>query len=201
MGNGNAVPRLLVVDDEPDLVDLYSATLSADFEVHAAYGGPEAVELVDDVGYFDVALIDRRMPELSGDEVLTHLHEAAPNCRVAMVTAVEPDFDVMDMPFEEYLVKPVSRAGIRDTVDRLLRLESYREHRRVDYALASKVAALRAHKEPEELEENEEYQELIERLEAIREQLDRATETFGPDEFASAFADIGSEDLRATQSD
>lgn len=201
MGDRNPVPRLLVVDDEPDLVDLFAATLGDDYEVETAYGGPAAVDLIENDGHFDVALIDRRMPELSGDAVLTRLHEVSPDCRVAMVTAVEPDFDVVDMPFDEYLIKPVTRENVRKTVERLLRMQSYRERRREDYALASKVAALRAHKEPEELERNEEYRELLDRLATVRAELDATTEGFGPGDFVTAFADIGSGDLTATQSD
>ena len=201
MGNRQAVPRLLVVDDEPDLVDLYAVTLGADYDVTTAYGGPEAIEHVEEGGHYDVALVDRRMPDVSGDEVLDRLHEVAPECRVAMVTAVEPDFDIVDMPFDEYLVKPISRASIRETVDRLLRLQSYRDQCRRDYAIASKLAALRAHKEPEELEGHEEYQALVEQLETIREELDDTTATFGPNDFAAAFAEIERENVTASQSD
>ena len=200
MGEGNAIPRLFVVDDEPDLVDLYAATLGNDFEVKTAYGGPEAIDIIEQDARFDVALIDRRMPDVSGDEVLERLHDAAPDCRVAMITAVEPDFDVVDMPFDEYLVKPVSRAGVRETVERLLRMQSYREQRREDYALASKLAALQAHKEPEDLEGNDEYEELLERMASVRAELDATAEGFEPGDFVVAFADI-TQDVQATQLD
>jgi len=201
MGQGNAIPRLLVVDDEPDLVDLYEVTLGDDYEVLTAYGGREAVELVEADGRFDVALVDRRMPDVTGDEVLSRLHEQSPECRVAMVTAVEPDFDVVDMPFDEYLVKPITRARVQETVERLLRLQSYREQCREDYALASKVAALRAHKDPEELEANAEYQALLARLEAVRDELDDTASAFEPTDFVAAFSEIGATDARITESD
>ena len=200
MGQRQAVPRVLVVDDEPDLVDLYAITLGTDYDVETAYGGPEAIECIEADGSFDVAVIDRRMPEVSGDDVLARLHDVNPDCRVAMVTAVEPDFDIVDMPFDEYLVKPVSRVSILETVDRLLRLRSYREQCREDYAVASKLAALRAHKEPEELEGNEEYAALAARLEELREDLEETTEPFGPRDFAAAFAQIDRETPPASQS-
>ena len=191
---------MLVVDDEPDLVDLYATNLQGDYEVSTAYGGDDAVELIEAGGEFDVALIDRRMPSVSGDEVLERLHETSPGCRVAMVTAVEPDFDVIDMPFDEYLVKPIRRADIQDTVERLLRLEDYRERRQEGYALASKVAALKAHKDPEELKDNEEYEELVERLEEIRDELDDTAQSFDPTDFAAAYSDIDT-DVRVTPTD
>lgn len=141
------------------------------------------------------------MPGVTGDEVLERLAEVAPDCRVAMVTAVQPDFDVLEMPFDEYLVKPVTRTEVRETVERLLRLKSYRERCREEYALASKVAALRTHKEPATLEDNEEYQAMLERLSALREELDRTAADLTPDDFAAAFADIGGRAPRAPSSD
>ena len=194
-------PSVLVVDDEPDLVDLYATNLREEYEVKTAYGGAAALELIETVHDLDVALIDRRMPDVSGDEVLARLHETSPNCRVAMVTAVEPDFDVIDMPFDEYLVKPIRRADIQDTVDRLIRLESYRERRQEGYALASKVAALRAHKDPEELKDNEEYVELVGRLESVRDELDDTAESFDSTDFAAAYSDIDARDVTLTSTD
>ena len=201
MGSRPGRPTVLVVDDEPDLVDLYATNLASEYEVRRAYGGEEALELIEDADDFDVALIDRRMPEVSGDEVLERLSLVVPDCRVAMVTAVEPDFDVIEMPFDEYLVKPITRADIRTTVSRLLSLESYREKRQEGFTLASKVAALRAHKDPEDLEGNGEYERLVERLEAIREDLDETAASFGPGDFAAAFGDLDVENAPATTTD
>ena len=190
MGSRRGNPSVLVVDDEPDLVDLYATNLAGDYEVQTAYGGEQAVELIEAGEHFDVALIDRRMPDVSGDEVLERLHAVSPGCRVAMVTAVEPDFDVIEMPFDEYLVKPITKADIQGTVERLLQLEDYREKRQEGFSIASKVAALRAHKDPEELDGNEEYEELLERLQAIRDEMDDAVAAFSPGDFAAAFSDL-----------
>ena len=84
------LPLVLVVEDEPDLADLYATWLKIDYSVRTAYGGEEAVEQLDDE--IDVVLLDRRMPGLSGDEVLTKIRERGIDCYVSMVTAVEPDF-------------------------------------------------------------------------------------------------------------
>ena len=57
---------VLIVDDEQNLTTLYAAWLEPDYDVVTATSGSEAVtELDSDV---DVALLDRRMPETSGDE-------------------------------------------------------------------------------------------------------------------------------------
>jgi len=54
----------------------------------------------------DVVLLDRMMPGMSGQEVLAAIRERGLDCRVAMVTAVDADFDVIEMGFDEYLGKP-----------------------------------------------------------------------------------------------
>jgi DNA-binding response OmpR family regulator len=68
----------------------------------------------------DVALLDQWMPGLSGDEVLERLHERGHDCQVAMVTGVTPDLDLVDMPIDEYLTKPIRKETLEGTVRELL---------------------------------------------------------------------------------
>jgi DNA-binding response OmpR family regulator len=163
-------PVVVVVDDEPDLADLYTAWLGDSYDVRTAYGGEEAIERVD--GDVDVALIDRLMPERSGDEVLSTVRDQGYDCQVAMVTAVEPDFDIIEMGFDAYLVKPVLRDDLRETVGRLLTRGTYDAQVRELFSLASKRAALMTQKDPAELAENEAYQELDRRFDELRDELD-----------------------------
>jgi DNA-binding response OmpR family regulator len=163
-------PVVVVVDDEPDLADLYTAWLGDSYDVRTAYGGVEAIERVDED--VDVALIDRLMPERSGDEVLSTVRDRGYDCQVAMVTAVEPDFDIIEMGFDAYLVKPVLRDDLRETVGRLLTRGTYDAQVRELFSLASKRAALMTQKDPAELAENEAYQELDQRFEELRGELD-----------------------------
>jgi len=74
---------VLVVDDEHHLADLYTDYLADDHEVLTAYGGEEALELLDDPDTdVDVTLLDRRMPDLSGDEVLAAIDDTDEEIRV-----------------------------------------------------------------------------------------------------------------------
>jgi len=163
-------PLVLVVEDEPDLADLYATWLSVEYEVRTAYGGREAIELLDDV--VDVILLDRRMPDLPGDEVLEVVRDRDLECRVSMVTAVEPDFDIIAMGFDDYLVKPVSKDDLRDTVDSLLLRDEYDEGIGELFSLASKKALLESEKGPEDLKTNDEYQHLTDRISDLRTNLD-----------------------------
>ncbi len=164
------LPLVLVVEDESDLADLYAAWLQNSYRVRTAYGGHEALEKLDEE--VDIILLDRRMPGLSGDEVLDAVGDRQIECQVAMVTAVEPDFDILSMGFDDYLVKPVARDALLETVDNLELRSEYDTGVQEMFSLASKKALLESEKTESELAESEEYQELTERLEELREELD-----------------------------
>jgi DNA-binding response OmpR family regulator len=170
-------PTVLVVEDEPDLADLYATWLDGEYAVRTAYGGRDALAAIDET--VDVILLDRRMPDLPGDEVLATVRDRGIDCRVAMVTAVEPDFDIVAMGFDDYLVKPVSKEALRGTVENLLRREEYADGVRELFSLASKKALLESEKGPADLERSDEYRELAERLDTLREDLDRTLESLG----------------------
>ncbi|MUV56572.1 HalX domain-containing protein [Halogeometricum sp. CBA1124] len=183
-------PLVLIVEDEPDLADLYATWLRENCTVRVAYGGHEALdELDEDV---DVVLLDRRMPDLSGDEALAEIRNRGFDCRVAMVTAVEPDFDIVAMGFDDYLVKPVSKEALEETVDNLLRRNTYNDGVQELFSLASKKALLESEKEATALEENDEYQELDTRLTELREDLDETLQQFDEErDIAAVYRDLG----------
>lgn len=186
-------PLILVVEDEPDLADLYAAWLGDDYRVRTAYGGREALDALDDE--IDAILLDRRMPGLSGDEVLDEVRDRGIDCRVAMVTAVEPDFDIIEMGFDDYLVKPVSKESLRETVGSLLERNEYEEGVQELFSVSSKIAVLEAEKRQAELEENEEYQRLKERHEELQADLDTTVGSFSEhEEFEGLFREVGDED-------
>jgi len=185
---------VLVVDDEPNVADAYALWLSEDYDVRTATGGEEALAALEDDPDVDVVLLDRRMPELSGDEVLAVIRERGIGCRVAMVTAVDPDFDIADMDVDAYLTKPVGAEELRDVVEQLLRVATYDERTRERFALVERRAALEAEKTPAELEASEEYARLTGRIEELGEAVDEAFEGMGLDEFAHTFEDDGGDE-------
>jgi len=157
---------VLAVDDEADLAELYRVYLAPSYDVHVATSGEEALERIDET--VDVVLLDRRMPDLSGHEVLAALREEGYDARVAMLTAVEPDTDIVDMPFDDYKTKPVTKEDLLTLVEVLLRRATYDERSQKFFALASKKAALEAAGNGG----TEEYEELLDELHATREQVD-----------------------------
>ena len=191
------LPLVLVVEDEPDLADLYAAWLGDEYRVRTAYGGQEALDELDEADdAVDAILLDRRMPGLSGDEVLSAVRERGIDCRVAMVTAVEPDFDILKMGFDDYLVKPVTSDTLRETVEGLLRRGEYDTEMQELFSLTSKKAMLETEKSATELADHEEYQRLTDRIGELRSRADQSLEavTEDDDDFEKLFQEFDAEE-------
>ncbi len=172
---------VLVVDDEPSVADMYADQLRDAYRVRTAYDGDAALAALDDD--VDVALLDRRMPGLSGDDVLEEIRSREVDCGVVMVTAVEPDVDIIELGLDDYVVKPVSRAELHEVVERVRRRASYQEAARSHFELAAKYAALRSYKRPAELDESAEFAELEAQLSAVRDELEALDAELLPDDF------------------
>jgi two-component system response regulator VanR len=66
-------PRLLIIDDELDIVDALVMALENDYEVHTASNGRAALDRLTSEP-FAVALLDLMIPVLSGQDLLAALH-------------------------------------------------------------------------------------------------------------------------------
>ncbi|EMA22312.1 response regulator [Haloarcula argentinensis] len=176
---------ILVVDDEPAVADVYADQLGDQYIVETAYSGEAALSKLDSA--VDVVLLDRRMPDLSGDEVLSEIREKRYDTRVAMVTAVDPDFDIIEMPFDDYVLKPVSKEDLFQTIEQLLRYADYEERLRECYSLTAKYAALESSKPQTVLDESEEFTALEAELAEVRAELDELTDSFDAADFELLF--------------
>ena len=182
-------PRVLLVEDEPDIAELYVGFLAERYDVTVADTVAEAIAVVAES--FDAVLLDRRLPDGSGDEVLDHIRTNGYDCRVAMVTAVEPDFDILEMGFDLYLTKPISRSDLLDALDSLLTRNEYDDLLQEAAALASKRAILETKKSTARLEDNDGYAALVDRLEELDADLDALEEPLSTDDYRVLFRDIG----------
>ena len=64
-------PKILVVDDEPDNLDLLYRTFYREYKVLRAESGPAALEILEQEGDVAVIISDQRMPMMSGTEFLS----------------------------------------------------------------------------------------------------------------------------------
>ncbi|MGB9986237.1 response regulator [Salarchaeum japonicum] len=181
-------PVVLVVDDEPDMTRLYEAWLSGEYGVRVANDGHEALERIDE--RVDLVFLDRRMPDLLGREVLERIREAGYDCRVAMLTAVAPDVDIIRMGFDAYLTKPVDRDDVLDAAERLLSLDQYDDALEELYVLVEKRSSLERAVPGDDLSENPAYNELEDRIEELEDQLDDTMQAFDENSFRAMFREM-----------
>jgi DNA-binding response OmpR family regulator len=106
----DAMPRVLVVDDEPDAVELLREFLTAKgYEVTDASDGEEALRRVKE-DRPHLILLDVRMPKLNGLEVLKRVREIDREVGVIMVTAVNEEDtgrEALKLGAYDYITKPL----------------------------------------------------------------------------------------------
>ncbi len=182
------IASVVVVDDEKEVADAYALRLRDRYDVVTVYGGEEALEVIDDDT--DVVLLDRFMPDVSGDDVLAALRERGTDCRIVMVTAVDPEFDILDMPFDDYLCKPVGRDDFVAAIDQQLRILAY-EKLSEYFQVASKLAVLSAAVPQQSLADHPAYRDTETRAQELESELRGLLEDF--DGLVSEFRQVDRE--------
>lgn len=114
--------RIMLVDDDDSLRALLRMTLPKDaFEIVEAQDGQEALELVE-AAVPDVLVLDWKMPERSGEEVLADVKRRHPEVPVIVLTAemdARPRSVAESLGADEFLTKPFSPLQLLDAIERL----------------------------------------------------------------------------------
>lgn len=124
-GTMAAIPRLLIIEDNPRLCESMKEALSQDFEVQCAQGAREGVEAAR-FWTPDVAIVDLILPDGTGFEAAEELKRDAPGrLPVLMLTAAADWEERLDgnLPCDAVLTKPAHLAQIREVVERLIEPE------------------------------------------------------------------------------
>jgi len=186
---GGELPEVLIVDDEREVADAYALRLEGLCSVETVYDGETALRAVEERPV-DVLLLDRHMPGLSGDEVLEELADRAFEGRVIMVTAIDPGFDVLDMPFDDYLCKPLDREDLRAAVEQQCTVFGY-ETLGEYFSTESKRSVLEAELPTDERNEHDGYATVERRAERLERRARRLLED--ADTLFDAFESVGRE--------
>jgi DNA-binding NtrC family response regulator len=126
--------KVLVVDDEPELVRLLGRTLgAAGFSAVGAPSGERALELVSE-HEFDAALVDKNLGRgIDGVEVLRHLRKRQPRCACIMMTAfpsMGSAVEALRIGAQDYVEKPSPELDtIADRVQSAIRAVRLRDER------------------------------------------------------------------------
>ena len=130
-------PTLVVVDDEQGILDVVSRfARRAGYEVVTCAGGRDAVAQIQ-TSHADLAMVDLRMPDVGGLEVLRAIRETNPQCQAVLMTGyatVDTAVEAIKLGAMDYLSKPLDfgrleglLTGVRDELERrrsVLSLES-----------------------------------------------------------------------------
>ena len=135
--------RIMVVDDEEAMRESLSAWLHKEgYQVTAASGGPEALAKLAKEEW-DLLLVDIKMPDMDGMELLRLVRAEHPSVLVVMITAygsIETAVEAMKQGANDYLLKPF------DPEQLLLLIEKIRERNRLieeNQALKERLADMR----------------------------------------------------------
>jgi len=124
---GSDLDRVLVVDDEPAIVDLMELYLKTDYEIIRAYNGKEALEKARSEKP-SVIILDVMMPDMNGYEVCKVLKTSVETqfIPIIMVTALsgkDEKIKGLESGADEFLSKPVNRLELVTRVKSLTRIK------------------------------------------------------------------------------
>jgi YesN/AraC family two-component response regulator len=113
---------ILIVDDEKEFRDELKCSLD-EYRVLEACNGQEALKILNKANEIDLAILDVRMPGLSGTEILKIIKRRTPEFKIIILTA----FSTKDIAVEslrgqadEYLEKPVNIDKLKEVIEKLL---------------------------------------------------------------------------------
>lgn len=125
----NIPPRIMVVDDERDILSIVKRGLESKnrFQVETFIDAESALESLNENSgdYYDLVLTDIRMPKINGFELYRRIKESNPHMKIVFITAFEinkdefskviPSVDVID-----FISKPVSMSTLITKLNSIL---------------------------------------------------------------------------------
>ena len=113
-----AIPRVLIVDDEPEFRRFVCEALAA-FMVVEASSGREALDMIQEEP-LDLIIADIRMPEMDGCTLLTNLRSKYPDLPVLAVSGYLGAEDLQSYGFDGFIDKPVPPQDLQGMVEMAL---------------------------------------------------------------------------------
>ncbi len=138
-------PRILLVDDDKNILETLRSALEANgYVVDTALDGQEAIHK-SKAKFFNLALLDIKLPDMEGTELLTKLEDTTPRMRKVVVTGY-PSFqnavDAVNKNADAYLMKPVDVEKLLSVVK--VQLEMQAEDRKYSEAKVTEFIETRA---------------------------------------------------------
>jgi len=135
--------RILVADDDAGMRDTLEAVLKADgYMVRSAANGKETIDIVKQT-VFDVILLDLKMPDCQGTDLLPQIKSAAPETAVIMMTAygtIKTAVEAVKLGAYDFIAKPFELEEMRLIIQKALQMQQLsRENRELRQILNESV--------------------------------------------------------------
>ncbi|MDH7506384.1 MAG: response regulator [Candidatus Thermoplasmatota archaeon] len=116
--------KIMVVDNEPDIVDLTRTVLElGGYQVITAYSGEECLRLLEKEKV-DLVLLDIMMPGMSGWDVFNRINKKSSKIKVAFMSVLEISDKrkqvLLDEGLADYIMKPFDKETLLNRVDKIL---------------------------------------------------------------------------------
>jgi two-component system alkaline phosphatase synthesis response regulator PhoP len=138
MSSGNAIKKVLVIDDNPTIVELikYAVNLQGAYQVVVAYDGVQGLERVF-IERPDCVIIDVKMPKMDGYQLVRCLRGDVRTADIPLIilsamTREEDQMTGLLSGADEYLTKPFKPTALNAAIERVLRLTPADRQRRTD---------------------------------------------------------------------
>jgi DNA-binding NtrC family response regulator len=118
--------RILVIDDDESIRKVLSAALEDEgYEVETAESGKKAIEM-SQRRFYNMALIDIRLPDMEGTKLLSDLKETTPKMIKIIVTgypSMQNAIEAVKRGATDYVVKPFKMESVLETIKKQLRAQ------------------------------------------------------------------------------
>ena len=120
----NERARILVIDDDDSIRKVLSSILEEKgYEADTAKDGEEAIKKAR-IKFYNLALIDIRLPDMEGTELLTRLRQTTPKMVKIILTgypSLDNAIEAVNMGADGYLIKPVNMDVLHEKITKHLK--------------------------------------------------------------------------------
>jgi DNA-binding response OmpR family regulator len=124
------VPHILIVDDDESICKTLSAILQAEgYQTTTATTAKEAIEKAK-TRFFNLALLDIKLPDMEGTQLLSQLQEITPETIKIMITgypSLKNAVEALNFGADSYIMKPIDPAELIKTIKNKLEVQKQAE--------------------------------------------------------------------------
>ena len=124
--------KILIVDDNKDILESLNLLLSNTYDLSLAFNGKSALQLLNKK-QFDLAIVDLKMEDMNGIELLEKIKEISPSTKVIILTAhgsIELAVKAIKKGASDFIEKPFQVDKLLITIENVLKMKELEEKER-----------------------------------------------------------------------